>query len=89
MNFSPFPRKRKMFRKNKGTRVNLKIPWDRLELSVEPMPSMAQIRREIISLASRGLEPDSDSQSNMSKPHGRSETAGRMSLPKRRRGATE
>ena len=83
----------KTFRRRKGTRAKPKIRWDRLGLQ-EPARtattlSMADIRREIISMARRGLGPDSYSRSNAKDQRSQSEAEGRMSLPKRRRGATE
>ncbi len=93
MKFSPFQRTSKTSHKRKTTRLKPKIRWDRLGLQ-DPMnadstPSMADIRREIISMASRGLGPDTQSRSNTNTAHGRLEVTGRMSLRKRQRGATE
>ncbi len=93
MKIPPIRRTGKTSRKVNRTRLKPKIRWDRLGLQdpvkVAPTQSMADIRREIISMASRGLGPDTYSRSTTNDAQSLSAAEGRMSLRKRRRGATE
>ena len=71
----------------KRKRPLVKIRWDRLGLQepacAAPTPSMADIRREITSLASRGLEPGTASRSPATDANGGSGAKGKQPLRKR------
>ncbi len=90
MKITPFRRTGKTARKRKGTRGIPKIRWERLGLqeptSTAGTRSMTDIRREISSMASRGLEPGIASHSRTNNVDSGPGTKGRQSLRKRRRG---
>lgn len=93
MKISPFRRTGKTSRRRKVTRLKPKVRWDRLGLqepaSTATSLSMADIRREISSMMRQGLERGRGSRSHANAAPSHSEAEGRMSIRKRRRGATE
>lgn len=93
MKISSFRRTGKTSRRRKVTRLKHKVRWEQLGLqepaSTATSLSIADIRREISSMASQGPERGLGSRSHTNDAHNLSEAEGRMSIRKRRRGATE